>query len=116
MRIAYNPKIEIIENIGKKTIVNLPPAGAHVFKVVQPKDEAEWLKVLIDEIVKNHINTEHRHTLEEIFKADHKFVPSNESKNNPDLISTVLETKDKKYLLTVPVHNPECTNLQIKEM
>jgi hypothetical protein len=102
--------------IGKKMFVNIPPAGAHVFKVVQPQSEPEWIEVSAKEVIKYIPDSNVGRVLKEAMKGDYEILPSENSKKNGAIASAELHTNGKKYLLTAPLNNPGPHTLGLKEI
>ncbi|MEW5820681.1 MAG: hypothetical protein AB1782_10860 [Cyanobacteriota bacterium] len=98
---------------GKRMVANLPPAGAHVFKVIQPKDDVEWMKIAVDELLSgDQKNSDKAKTIADAMKGKHSFNVAEQSNNSEAAV--ILETKDNKYLLKLPLDNPWGGNISIE--
>ena len=100
--------------IGKRTFVNIPPAGSHIFKVIKPETEAEWIETAAKEVTRYQKDTINGQILVQALKGDYSFKPSD--KSNDKQAAAILESGSKKYELIMPLDDPDATKLQLKEI
>ncbi len=101
--------------VGKKMFVSLPPGGAHVFKVIEPKEEEKWIEVSAQEVVRYMPDSKEGKLLSALMKKDHSFKKSSATDGDPNMASAILEAGKEKYLVTLPVNDPHHWNIKVEK-